>query len=138
MTLYQPLNNMDNTTLNTSLFENLGKVFYAVATADRNLHENETARLKAEIEKYWKPKFAEAPYSMAYYIWHAFERSRSSKIAAEKAFDEFALYFKNEPGHFTQEIRDLIMDTANAIAAAYADKNKSELILLAKLQLLLG
>ena len=129
---------MENTALNTSLFENLGKVFYAVATADRNLHDDETARLKSEIETYWKPRFSKAPYSMAYYIWHAFERSRSSKLPAEKAFEEFTSFFKNEPVHFTQEIRDLIMDTANAIAAAYADKNKSELILLAKLQLLLG
>ncbi|MBT8311517.1 MAG: hypothetical protein HKP23_01600 [Flavobacteriaceae bacterium] len=128
---------MENTALNTTLFENLGKVFYAIANADRNLHENEIARLKAEIEKYWKPIFAEAPYSMAYYIWHAFERCRSNKLAADKAFEEFALYFEQEPGPFTAEIRQLILDTANAIAAAYADKNKSELILLAKLQLLL-
>ena len=128
---------MENTALNTTLFENLGKVFYAIANADRNLHEDEIGRLKAEIETYWKPRFAEAPYSMAYYIWHAFERCRSDKITADKAFEEFAQYYRQEPGPFTQEIRDLILDTANAIAAAYADKNKSELILLAKLQLLL-
>ncbi len=128
---------MENTALNTTLFENLGKVFYAIANADRNLHDNEIARMKTEIEKFWKPKFAEAPYSMAYYIWHAFERARSNKVPAEQAFEEFALYFNNEPGPFTQEIRNLIMDTSNAIASAYADKNKSELILLAKLQLLL-
>ena len=129
---------MKNTEGNSELFENLGKIFYAIAVADRNLHENETARLKAEIEKYWKPIFTEAPYSMAYYIWHAFELARRKGIPAEKAFEDFKNYYEKEPDSFNGEVSNLIMDTANAIAAAYADKNKSELILLAKLQLLLG
>lgn len=129
---------MKKTEINSELFENLGKVFYAIAVADRNLHENETARLKAEIEKYWKPVFTEAPYSMAYYIWHAFELARRNEVPAEKAFEDFKQYFEKEAASFNGEIRNLIMDTANAIAAAYADKNKSEVILLAKLQLLLG
>ena len=129
---------MKKTESNSELFENLGKVFYAIAVADRNLHENETARLKAEIEKYWKPIFTEAPYSMAYYIWHAFELARRNGVAAEKAFEDFKNFYERETGAINGEVRNLIMDTANAIAAAYADKNKSELILLAKLQLLLG
>ncbi len=129
---------MKKTEANSELFESLGKVFYAIAVADRNLHENETARLKAEIEKYWKPVFMEAPYSMAYYIWHAFELARRNNVPAETAYDAFRNYFEKKQEAFTAEIRNLIMDTANAIAASYADKNKSELILLAKLQLLMG
>lgn len=127
---------MQHTDINTELFENLGKLFYAVAAADRNLHENETLGLKREIEKFWKPKFAEAPYSMAYYIWHAFELARRSDTTAEQAYEAFVEFFKKSPGEFTEEVKNLILDTANAIARAYADKNKSELILLAKLQLL--
>ncbi|MCX2720114.1 hypothetical protein [Lentiprolixibacter aurantiacus] len=127
---------MENTKINTELFEHLGKLFYAVATADQHLHEEETLRLKKEIEKYWKPRFTEAPYSMAYYIWHAFENARRSDTTAERAFEEFNTYFKENPEEFPDEVLKLIMDTANAIAKAYADKNKSELILLARLQLL--
>ncbi|MCE2611549.1 hypothetical protein LVD13_01100 [Flavobacteriaceae bacterium D16] len=127
---------MESTEINTELFENLGKLFYAVAAADRNLHEDETLRLKREIEKFWKPKFPEAPYSMAYYIWHAFELARRSDTTAEQAYEDFVVYFKQSTEQFPEEVKNLIQDTANAIAKAYADKNKSELILLAKLQLL--
>jgi Asp-tRNA(Asn)/Glu-tRNA(Gln) amidotransferase A subunit family amidase len=127
---------MQHTDINTELFENLGKLFYAVAAVDRILHENETLGLKREIEKFWKPKFAEAPYSMAYYIWHAFELARRSDTTAEEAYEEFVSYYKESPQEFPEEVKNLIMDTANSIAKAYADKNKSELILLAKLQLL--
>ena len=127
---------MQHTDINTELFENLGKLFYAVAAADRNLHENETLGLHREIEKFWKPKFTEAPYSMAYYIWHAFELARRTDTTAEQAYEEFVVFFKKSPGEFTEEVKNLILDTANAISLAYADKNKSELILLAKLHLL--
>ena len=127
---------MENSDINTELFEHLGKLFYAVAAVDRELHEDETLRLKKEIEKFWKPRFTEAPYSMAFYIWHAFEHARSSDATAEEAYEEFINYYKESPQVFTEEIRNLVLDTANAIAKAYADRNKSELILLAKLQLL--
>ena len=127
---------MKQSDINTELFEHLGKLFYAVAAVDRNLHEDETLRLKREIEKFWKPQFTQAPYSMAYYIWHAFELSRSSDTTAEEAYEEFINYYKASPQEFPEEVKNLVMDTANAIAAAYANKNKSELILLAKLQLL--
>ena len=127
---------MKQSEINTELFEHLGKLFYAVAAVDRELHEDETLRLKKEIEKFWKPLFTEAPYSMAYYIWHAFELARRSDATAEEAYEEFIDYYKESPQEFPEEIRTLVMDTSNAIAAAYADKNKSELILLAKLQLL--
>ena len=127
---------MKNTDINTELFEQLGKLFYAVAAVDKELHEDETLRLKREIEKFWKPQYAEAPYSMAYYIWHAFEFARRSDTTAEEAYEEFISYYKASPKEFPEEVKNLIMDTANSIAKAYADKNKSELILLAKLQLL--
>ena len=127
---------MKHSDINTKLFEHLGKLFYAVAAVDRELHENETLRLKREIEKFWKPQFSEAPYSMAYYIWHAFELARRSETTAEEAYGEFITYYKESTEEFTEEVKTLVMDTANAIAAAYANKNKSELILLAKLQLL--
>ncbi len=127
---------MEQPNINTELFEHLGKLFYAVAAVDRDLHEDETERLKSEIEKFWKPQFSEAPYSMAYYIWHAFERARSSETTAEEAYGEFITYYNDSTEEFPEEIKILVLDTANAIAAAYAEKNKSELILLAKLRLL--
>ena len=50
-------------------------------------------------------------------------------------FKEF-LEYKNEHTYFfTDTIKQLILKTANAIAAAFAGKNKSELIMLAKLDM---
>jgi hypothetical protein len=127
---------MEHPDINSKLFEHLGKVFYAIAAIDHDLHEEETLRLKKEIEQYWKPEYPEAPYSMAFYIWHAFELARRSDTTAEEAFGQFVEYYKDSPEEFPEDKQNLIMDTANAIANAYAHKNKSELILLAKLQLL--
>ncbi len=121
----------------TKLFEQLGKVFYNVAMADKTLQEAETQQLKKEIDNYWKPEYPKNPYHIAYYIWHAFERCNREGRDAEASFKEFATYYKNNPGQFSNTTKDLILNTANAIAASFADKNKSELIYLAKLQLLL-
>lgn len=57
--------------------------------------------------------------------------------SSEECFDEFKEFYKEHPHAFTEEIKSTAKKTARAVANSFAGKNKSELIILAKLDLLL-
>ena len=54
---------------------------------------------------------------------------------AKTWFNDFLTYKDEHEAQFTDPIKDQILKTAHAIAASFAGNNKSELILLAKLNL---
>ncbi|MEO0527991.1 MAG: hypothetical protein AAFZ89_12240, partial [Bacteroidota bacterium] len=56
----------------------------------------------------------------------------------ESCYREFTDFYRKHTEKFTPLVKKMTLDTAHAIAAAFAKKNKSELILLAKLKLLFG
>jgi hypothetical protein len=56
-------------------------------------------------------------------------------LDADICFKEFIEYKKEHSYFFTEELNHLIMQTAEKIASSFAGKNKSELIMLAKLNL---
>lgn len=58
-----------------------------------------------------------------------------NNLDAKSCYNDFINY-KNEQKHlFTSKVKKLIIKTARAIAASFSGINKSELILLAKLDL---
>ena len=57
--------------------------------------------------------------------------------SSEECFDEFKDFYKEHPHAFSAEIKSLAKKTAGAIANAFSGKNKSELVILAKIGLLL-
>ncbi|AXT20376.1 hypothetical protein D7030_04445 [Flavobacteriaceae bacterium AU392] len=57
------------------------------------------------------------------------------KKSTNKYLDNFLKFKRDNEDLFSKEIKTLILKTANAIASSFANKNKSELIILAKLSL---
>jgi hypothetical protein len=121
-------------------YQNLGKLFYAIAMADKNVRLEEIKKLKAAVRDNWVPIDEvkdEFGSDAAYQIEIVFDWLQQEEKDGAIYFLEFTEFFKAHPSRFNTEIKQLVWTTAEAIAAAFSGKNKSELIILAKLKLLL-
>lgn len=127
--------------ISSELYQCLGKLFYAVAMTDKNVRLEEIEKLKETVREKWvskdeqKDAFENNP---AYQIENVFEELLQEEKDGALYFQEFTDFFKLHPSKFSVELKKMIWSTANAIASSFSGKNKSELILLAKLKLLLG
>lgn len=121
-------------------YQALGKLFYAVAMADNKVRPIEIEKLKQAVKESWLGMDAvedEFGTDAAYQIEIVFDWLLEREGEAKAYFDAFKEFFNDHTENFDSELRTLIWKTANAIADSYAGKNKSELIILGNLQLLL-
>jgi hypothetical protein len=122
------------------LYQNLGKLFYAIAMADDAVHIKELDRLKEIVREKWLDVDSlEDRYGTdaAYEIEIVFDWLLEYEKQSDACYDAFAKFYKEHPTIFTEDLKDLIMASANAIAASFSGKNKAELVMLGKLGLLL-
>jgi hypothetical protein len=120
-------------------FENLGKLFYAIAAVDKKIQSEEIEVLNQLIEDYWTDCDAIEGFSVrdpAYHIIITFEKLYASNIDSASAFSEFEALYKSDNTFFTKSVKYTIILTAEAIAKAFAKKNKTETRLLTQLKLL--
>ena len=124
-----------------AFYQKIGELFYAVAAADKVVREVEYKALKKLVREVWS-KYDDslddfntrAIYQMeVVFDWFDYER-----MDADACFESFENYVKEHPLLFTEERKKLIFQTANEIADSFSGKNKSELIILGKLHLLLA
>ena len=121
-------------------YQKLGALFYAIAASDKVVREQEHKALSELIKKEWASLDdytdtfgTDAAFQMeTVFDWFEYEQ-----MNAEECFERFADFFKDHPALFSEKITKLIWKTANAIANAFSGKNKSEVIMLAKLKMLL-
>ncbi|MFT7064608.1 MAG: hypothetical protein ACJAUO_000169 [Sediminicola sp.] len=122
------------------MYQNLGKLFYAVAMADNAIRPIEVQRLKeAVIEKWLNVDAIEDEFGTdaAYQIEIVFDWLQEEENDGQSYFDEFKDFFEEHKDRINPNMITLIWKTAETIAASFAGKNKSELIILAKLKLFL-
>lgn len=130
-----------NTTENTRItfYQNLGKLFYAIAASDNVVRESEYKSLKKIVKSEWLKvddivdEFGE---DAAFQIEIVFDWMDYETPNAENCFMEFESFFTKNKSRFTDPIKQLIWNTANAIAGAFSGKNKSELMMLGRLKLI--
>ena len=120
-------------------YQNLGKLFYAIAAADKHVVISEFDKLKDIVKTQWldmDPITDDYHTDAAYQIEIVFDwLNKEDNLNEQSCFNDFVNY-KNEQKHlFTKEIKKLIIKTAGAIASSFSGINKSELIMLAKLDL---
>ena len=131
---------LPNEKIGNEFYQNLGKLFYAVAMADKIVRPIEIKRLKEDVKKYWLAVDSiedEFGTDAAYQIEIVFDWLNQEEKNSEAYFGEFVDFYKEHPSKFNIAIKQIIFKTADDIARSFANKNKSELILLAKLKLLL-
>lgn len=124
-------------TLKSKFYQNLGKLFYAIAAADKQVRDEEFNMLKTLVKEQWQENKDEKDNSI-YQIMYAFEWLHKNKaMNAEMYLNEFVSYRNKHPDLFPEPIRKRIMKTASAVASSFSKVNKSELIMLAKLDIAL-
>lgn len=131
---------MDKTNKKQLLFyQKIGALFYAIAATDKVVHKSEYKALSKLVEAQWK-EMDEYQDSFgkdaAYQISIVFEWFDYEAMDAYQCFEDFASYYKSHPSLFTTERKKLIKKTASDIANAFSGLNKSELVMIAKLDLL--
>lgn len=120
-------------------YQNLGKLFYAIAAADKKVQQIEFNTLKELVKKHWlNTNAVEDAYQneAACQIEIVFDRlNKEDNLDAQACYQAFVDYKNEHPRLFTKTIKKSIMKTASKIAASFAGLNKSELIMLAKLDM---
>lgn len=117
--------------MNSEMLVHIGYLFYAVAKADKSLTFEEYVKLSDSLEKHWS-FIGESGMNA---IKSSFNTLQNNDEPASDSFKTFIEYFHQNPDKFTEQLKDLILKTANEIAYAFAKINKSELNFMARLSL---
>ncbi|AXT58211.1 hypothetical protein J8L88_19015 [Aquimarina sp. MMG015] len=130
-----------NTTENIGItfYQSLGKLFYAIAASDKVVRKSEYTSLRNLVKSEWlavDDLEDEFGVDAAFQIEIVFDWLDYESLIAEDSFLEFKDFYHENKSLFTDNIKKLIWNTSNSIAGAFSGKNKSELMMLGKLQLI--
>ncbi|MDY0779575.1 hypothetical protein [Tenacibaculum sp. IB213877] len=121
---------------NKKLFnENLAHLFYAVAMADKRMDTDEKKKIVSIVEKNWIDNTNNQQNKEA--IYQTIRELIQEHVSSEEAFNKFKLYVTANKELFTNDLSKRIIKASHSICESFANKNKSELILLAKIHKLL-
>ena len=122
-----------------AFYQNLGKLFYAIAAIDGTVKSEELKKLQELVKTDWlKTDVIGASHKVdaENAIVNTFKwLNDDNEYDAQACYNSFISFKKNNEPLFTNKINTLIMHTAGKIASSFSGTNKSELILLAKLNL---
>jgi hypothetical protein len=124
-----------------AFYQQLARLFYAIAATDGKVTKEEIAELKKIIKNEWlslDPSFDEYGIDYVCYILITFDWLHENHWDIKQVIPEFKIYMKNNEDLFTDPINQLIFRTSSAIASAFAQRNKSELVFLCQLDMLLN
>ncbi|WGQ09836.1 hypothetical protein QG516_25315 [Pedobacter gandavensis] len=113
-------------------YQQLSKLFYAMAAIDGTIREEEVNELKNIVKKEWhsvEDKLDEYGTDFVYYILITFDWLSANDWNIKKVISDFKIYKRNHQQLFTPPINKLILKTCYAIASAFALRNKSEMVL---------
>lgn len=132
---------METKKLNIKFYQNIAKVFYAVAKVDHIIHVNEVKVLKKVVKDKWL--MIDETYDVfgtdtAYQIEIVFDWLYSKSATANDCFEDFIEYYHNHTHFFTDQVKKLIVETCNLVANAFRGTNKLELLMIEKLETTLG
>jgi len=125
--------------MNFQFYQNLGKLFYAVAASDKSIKAVEIDKLKEIVRKEWlatnliendlKKKVEDSIINT--FLW----LEEDHEYDAETCYKGFVNFKRENEQLFTVDIKALIIKTAETIAFAFSGINKQELIMLTRLKL---
>lgn len=121
-------------------YQQLGRVFFAVANADSNVHDKEIKALKKAIREDWVPiEKSTNDFGMdaAYQIEIVFDWMLEDKHRPETLLHDFKVFKETHPSLFNPELNALILKTADRIANSFNARNKKELVTLQQLAIIL-
>ena len=117
----------------------VGRLFYAIAICDGNLHEQELITLQEALTEYKETVVARSSFAQSSKNYAAEKVITSAREESKDSwanFTEFKKYYEVHRNEFSRELKDHILTSINRIASSYSKQNKSEIVLLAKTRLL--
>ncbi len=120
-------------------YQKLGELFYAIAAADKLVREAEYKQLTRLVEEEWKSMddFEDGlETDAAYQISIVFEWFDYERMDAQDCYESFSDYYNENTKLFSEKRKKLILKTVQQIANSFSGTNKSELVMITKLQLL--
>ncbi|MBK8845890.1 MAG: hypothetical protein IPO27_04655 [Bacteroidetes bacterium] len=121
-------------------YQNLGKLFYAIAAADKAIRIEEVEKLKQIVNMEWlnlggvKDKLE---IDAMREIKIIFNQLAAQTQNPNDSMADFKLFKKAHESLFTEDVKQLIWKTASAITTSFSGRNKSELIMLTELGIIL-
>lgn len=119
-------------------YQHVGKLFYAVALSDNKLDEGEFDTLKNELStasSFTELLAVDKTLGGKHHILSAFTLMFADKVSPQICYDEFIAFKKKHEELFTASVKENILSIAGKIASSFSNRNKSELIMLAKLSI---
>ncbi len=123
--------NTDKATL-YDFHQALGQLFYAIALSDKVLREEEMAMLDKMINSEWLPIDKNAGQ-----VRMTFNKVKEQGKTAQECMEAFESFYQTHKNLFREEVLERVWKSVNSIASACAGKNKSELVMLSKLSVIL-
>lgn len=121
----------------TEFYQIIGKLCFSTAFIDRNITPKETAKLKELVRTKWlslENGTDRYGTDLAYQIEIVFDWVIENEWDLEQTIPDLKLFIKEHPNLFTQEVKELVMHTVYAIAAAFSGYNKSELVYASRIE----
>ena len=121
-------------------YQQLGKLFYSVASVDKTVRKEEIAQLDEIVKKEWLPlenNQNEFGDDAAYQIEIVFDYLVENDWKIGKIIPDLEDFKKEHPSLFTPQVNDLILKTAKEITNSFSGKNKSESVIMEKLRAVL-
>jgi hypothetical protein len=125
----------NNSTYTPTFFENLGKLFYAIAASDHKVEAIEISTLKEIIKTHWAIVDSFDNDALEHIVFMFDRLNTDGHVNSGACYLDFVNYKNTQKHLFTDTIKHLILQTSNAIASSFSGRNKSELIMLAKLDI---
>lgn len=126
---------------NRDIFEQIGKLFYAIADR-QHVKPLEFGELKSLISKDWLPRNLGQNDSIVseetHWIVLTMDALEGERTPAIEAFKEFSKFYKMYPQAFTKEVKQRILDTAIEITKIFKADNPSDNAQLVALKDLFG
>lgn len=111
-----------------AFYQNLANLFYAISMADNSMTTDEKRSIVKRVEKHWANS-----NSSSELIYENLRVLIKEKVEADDAYEDFKNYYLAHKEEFSKETIHNLLAASHEISNATAGKNKSELIVLAKL-----
>lgn len=111
------------------LYHQLGRIFFLVAYADKSVHAKEVEALKKSINKFWldyDETFDEFDGDTAFQIEFTFDYLIEKPKSENAIITDFKNFVSEYKTLFTPNMKQLIFETSDMIADAYAGTSKAE------------
>lgn len=123
------------------LYNQLGRVFFLVAYADKHVHEKEIQALKESIGKFWldyDETFDEFSGDTAFHIEYTFDYLVENPKSENAILSDFIDFVNDYDSLFTKTLCKMIIETCEKIADAYAGVGPEELAVINKIKAILA